>query len=78
MPRDYSALDLIRFLTKFGYSITRQKGSHIRITKNSKKGDHHITISNHDPLKIGTLSSILTAVANELEMNKSELIEKLK
>lgn len=77
LPRDISGAALIQKLAKFGYHPTRQKGSHIRLSKISENGEHNITIPNHNPLKIGTLSSIITNIANELEISKSELLEKL-
>ncbi|NYE57789.1 putative RNA binding protein YcfA (HicA-like mRNA interferase family) [Carboxydothermus ferrireducens DSM 11255] len=36
--------------------VTRQTGSHIRLTT-TLKGEHHVTIPLHDPLKIGTLNN---------------------
>ncbi|WP_179414333.1 type II toxin-antitoxin system HicA family toxin [Mucilaginibacter sp. E4BP6] len=76
-PRNLSAYDLIKVLLKYGYQVTRQKGSHIRLTLHSEKGDHHVTIPNHDPLKLGTLSSILTDVAEYLNVDKEEILSKL-
>jgi len=76
LPRDIDALQLIKSLTKFGYEPTRQSGSHIRLTT-QQNGQHHITIPNHDPLKIGTLNAILTEVAQHLSVSKQELIERL-
>jgi len=32
LPRDVSGHDLARALGKYGYEITRQKGSHMRLT----------------------------------------------
>jgi len=32
LPRDISSKELIKLLKKFDYQITRQKGSHIRVT----------------------------------------------
>lgn len=76
LPRDVSGQDLIRYLKKFGYEVTRQSGSHIRLTT-AKQGEHHITIPNHNPLKIGTLSSILTDIANHFNLSKDQLIMEL-
>lgn len=59
-----------------GYAIDRQKGSHIRLTT-KLNGEHHITIPNHAPLKIGTLSSILTEIAMLLGKSKEEIIKEL-
>ena len=76
LPRDIDSQQLIKSLNKFGYEPTRQSGSHIRLTT-QQKGQHHITIPNHDPLKIGTLNAILTEVAQHLGVSKQELIERL-
>jgi predicted RNA binding protein YcfA (HicA-like mRNA interferase family) len=76
LPRDISGQDLVRYLKMYGYELTRQSGSHLRLTTN-KNGEHHITIPNHDPLKIGTLSSILTDVAIHFNLTKDQLIKEL-
>lgn len=73
-PRNLSSQDLIKILAKHGYQVTRQKGSHIRLTETSDKGEHHITVPNHDPLKLGTLSSILNDVATHLGIDKNDLL----
>jgi len=77
VPRDISAEQLIKSLTKLGYQITRQKGSHIRLTTLINSEEHHITIPNHSPVKIGTLNKILKDIAEYNSLSKEELIEKL-
>ena len=57
------------------YEVSRQKGSHIRLSK--KDGSHHITVPNHDPIKIGTLNSILNDLSKHLNIEKENLFEKL-
>jgi predicted RNA binding protein YcfA (HicA-like mRNA interferase family) len=76
LPRNTSSQELIKSLQKLGYFISRQKGSHIRLTTNSN-GEHHITIPNHNPVKIGTLSSIIGDVASHFKQTKEEIAEKL-
>jgi predicted RNA binding protein YcfA (HicA-like mRNA interferase family) len=76
VPRDLSSTQLIRLLSNFGYEITRQTGSHIRLTTQSN-GQHHITISAHNPLKIGTLNAILRSVAEHLGLTKDEFSEQM-
>ena len=76
LPRDVSGADLAKALKVLGYVITRQTGSHIRLTT-QEHHEHHITIPNHDPLRIGTLAGILAAVAEHFEINRDELVEKL-
>lgn len=74
VPRDLSGADLIRALGKLGYEQTRQRGSHVRLTRSSADGDNHITIPLHTPLRVGTLNSILTDVATHLGKSKEEVI----
>ncbi len=76
MPRDLDGEKLAGILNSFGYNITRQTGSHVRLTT-EVKGIHHITIPNHNPLKIGTLNSILMDVAQHHDITKEDLIRKL-
>ncbi len=76
IPRNIDAQQLIKALHKYGYEPTRQTGSHIRLTT-LQNGQHHITIPNHDPLRIGTLNAILTDVAQHLGISKQEVVEKL-
>jgi len=77
LPRDVSGTDLVKALRSFGYEVTRQTGSHIRLTT-SEKGEHHITIPNHDPVRIGTLASILDDVAEHRSMDRENLLKLLK
>jgi predicted RNA binding protein YcfA (HicA-like mRNA interferase family) len=57
-----------------GYVITRQKGSHIRLTT-LEPSENHITIPQHTPLKVGTLSAILSDIADHLSIEREELME---
>ena len=76
IPRDIAGYELIKIIGKFGYQITRQTGSHIRLTT-TENGIHHITVPNHSPLRIGTLSNILSDIGEHLQISKMELLEKL-
>jgi len=76
LPRDVSGDELAQILSRIGYRITRQTGSHIRLTTEIQ-GQHHVTIPNHKSLRIGTLSAIISNVANHVGKNKSDLIEEL-
>lgn len=73
IPRDITGYELSKSLRIFEYEITRQTGSHIRLTT-SLKGVHHITIPNHNPIKIGTLSAILNDISDHFEISKEEII----
>ena len=63
LPRDISGNELAVKLEKYGYRITRQSGSHLRLTT-IENGEHHITIPIHKDLPVGLLSSILSNVSD--------------
>ena len=77
LPRDISGEQLVKLLKKYGYQISRQTGSHIRLTSIIKGAEHHITIPRHKPLKIGTLNDILNDIAAYLEMDRKSLVIEL-
>ena len=76
LPRDLSSARLAKALTRVGYSITHQTGSHLRLTTASPS-EHHVTIPAHDPLKVGTLAAILADVAAHQEISRDELLDRL-
>jgi predicted RNA binding protein YcfA (HicA-like mRNA interferase family) len=76
VPRDLSGADLVKRLGRLGYEVTRQSGSHIRLTSRIC-GEHHVTIPNHDLLRIGTLAAILDGVAAHHGMTRDELLQRL-
>jgi predicted RNA binding protein YcfA (HicA-like mRNA interferase family) len=75
IPRNLSGSDLIKILAKFGYEVTRQKGSHIRLSRTADNTTHHVSVPNHDPLKLGTLSAILSDVASHLQISRDDLLK---
>jgi predicted RNA binding protein YcfA (HicA-like mRNA interferase family) len=76
LPRDISGLELARLLKKLGYQITRQTGSHLRLTT-TENGQHHITVPNHNPIKVGTLAGILSEVASHFQTARDEIAQLL-
>ena len=76
LPRDISGADLIKALRALDYAVTRQKGSHIRLTT-QRDGEHHETIPAHSPLKLGTLHGILQGVAEHHKLTLDELLTTL-
>lgn len=77
LPRDVSGERLAALLGRHGYEISRQTGSHMRLTSTFHGRAHHITIPRHAVLRVGTLSAILAEVAAYLELSREELLEKL-
>ncbi len=64
LPRDVSGRDLVRSLSVFGYEVTRQTGSHIRLTT-------------HDPIRIGTLAGIVAEVARHFDLDREQVARRL-
>ena len=76
LPRDLSGPQLAQLLSHYGYAITRQSGSHLRLTS-TNQGEHHITIPNHESLRVGTLAGILADVAAHFKVSRDEVVSKL-
>ena len=77
LPRDMGGEELAALLGRYGYNITRQTGSHMRLTSTSKGSEHHISIPRHKPLRVGTLSSVMSEIAGYLEIERQKLVREL-
>ena len=77
LPRDMAGDELAALLGRYGYKVTRQAGSHMRLTSTLKGSEHHITIPKHKPLRVGTLSNIVNEIAAYLEIERQKLTEQL-
>lgn len=49
----------------------------MRLTSRLKGAEHHVTIPAHNPLRIGTLSQILSDVSAYLQMDREALLKSL-
>ena len=58
---------LIRALQRGGWTVVRQKGSHIRLHKHTENEVLKITVPAHNPIKRSTLSHILKQARISLE-----------
>jgi predicted RNA binding protein YcfA (HicA-like mRNA interferase family) len=77
LPRDLAATDLEKALRRaFGYQFTRQSGSHRRLATQTG-GEHHLTIPAHNPLKPGTLRTILGEVAAHHRLTVDNVLQQL-
>ena len=74
LPRDLSGKDLVKALSSLNYEVTRQTGSHIRLTT-KLNGEHNITVPAHDPIKVGTLNAILKEIGKHHNLNRTEIIK---
>jgi predicted RNA binding protein YcfA (HicA-like mRNA interferase family) len=76
IPRNVSGSSLVKQLRFLGHTVVRQDGSHIRLTT-QHQGQHHVTIPNHSPITLGTLSGILKALAAHHDLSVDELLYRL-
>ena len=76
LQRNVSGVDLVKALRVSGYEISRQTGSHIRLTT-AENGTHHVTIPNHNPLRIGTFAAILDDIAEHFKISPQEILTKI-
>lgn len=76
LPRDLGGDQLAVLLSRYGYEVTRQTGSHMRLTT-TQEGEHHVTIPRHASLRVGTLSAVLGDVAEHLSISRQALLEAL-
>jgi len=77
IPRDLSGTHLADVLCrKWGYRKVHQAGSHM-ILETSEPFHQRIAIPDHHPLRLGTLSSILRAVARHKGVTRDAIIAEL-
>lgn len=76
LPRDLTGRELAGQLRRYGYEVTRQTGSHIRLTTRHG-GEHHVTVPDHSPLRVGTLAAIVADVAAHLGTDRESLMREL-
>ncbi|MGH8651759.1 MAG: type II toxin-antitoxin system HicA family toxin [Gammaproteobacteria bacterium] len=76
LSRNLSGADFIKRLERLWYRVTRQTGSHIRLTCDQPE-THHITVPNHDALRIGTLAAIVADVGAHHHLDRDDLVNKL-
>jgi predicted RNA binding protein YcfA (HicA-like mRNA interferase family) len=74
LPRDVSGARLAEHLCRhWQYNKVHQVGSHI-ILETAEPAHHRIAIPDHNPLRIGTLSSILRSVAAHKGVSREAIV----
>jgi predicted RNA binding protein YcfA (HicA-like mRNA interferase family) len=80
MPKlpEVSGTHLVKVLLSLGYTVVRQRGSHIRMKKSTTSGEHAVTVPEHKVIAKGTLNDIINKVSLWNNISKDELINSLK
>ena len=68
-----SGVEVVKMLGKFGFSVTRQSGSHIILIKEVLEGKRTVVVPKHRELAKGTLLSIIS----QSGLSKEEFLKKL-
>jgi predicted RNA binding protein YcfA (HicA-like mRNA interferase family) len=77
LPRNASGQQVIAALERsFGYRVVHREGSHIILQTNDPRR-HRVTGPDHKTLRVGTLNSILRAVAAAQGLSKGDIAERL-
>jgi predicted RNA binding protein YcfA (HicA-like mRNA interferase family) len=69
---------LVKVLLSLGYVVIRQRGSHVRLKKDTTLGVHSVTVPEHKVIARGTLNDIISKVGLWNNISKDEFIKKLK
>jgi predicted RNA binding protein YcfA (HicA-like mRNA interferase family) len=78
VPRDLSGAQLVKVLCRdWDYRQVHQEGSHI-ILQTGTPGHQRLSVPNHHPLRVGTLNSILKAVATHKGVDRQTLLDALR
>ena len=74
IPRDLSGREIVKALCKhWDYRQVHQEGSHI-ILQTDTPSHQRIPVPDHNPVRIGTLNSILRLVATHKSVTKQEVL----
>jgi predicted RNA binding protein YcfA (HicA-like mRNA interferase family) len=77
IPRDLSGSELVKMLSKnWGCVKVNQEGSHI-ILQTETPSRQRISVPDHNPVRVGTLNSILRMVSRHKNVDKGRHPKKL-
>lgn len=74
MPKRYPAKEIIHTLERAGFEHISQRGSHIKLRKQTPSGKLTVIIPNYKEIAAGVFSSIL----RQAKMSKEEFLKLLK
>ncbi len=73
IPRDVDGKKIVKLLIRLGYKVENRRGSHTKL----KRINHSISIPEHKPLKIGTLSNILKDISHNNDISMDDIVNML-
>ena len=77
LPRGVDGATLVKLLVRhYGYRRVNQVGSHIILETNTPRS-HRVAVPNHSPVRVGTLNSILRAVAAVQGIDREDILDHL-
>jgi len=77
IPRDLSGAQLVKILCRdWNYRLVHQEGSHI-ILETDTPSHQRISVPNHNPIRVGTLNSIVRAISLHKRIDRQQLLENL-
>ena len=77
LPRDASGQDVVKVLCRdWEYHIVHQVGSHI-ILQTESPTPHRLSVPNHNPIRTGTLNSLVRDVARHKNVNRQKILQSL-
>ena len=78
LPRNLSGNDLAGLLRRhYGYQFIRQRGSHMTLTTAIRDTKHSVTIPRHRQVNVGTLSAIVSNIAEHFGLTQDEVRQAL-
>lgn len=66
-----SGKDIVKILTAFGFELTKQKGSHMKLKRVVYGNTETLIVQNHKVIPVGTLKSIFNQTSKYI--SKEEL-----
>jgi predicted RNA binding protein YcfA (HicA-like mRNA interferase family) len=78
IPRDLSGAQLVKALCRdWNYHVIHQEGSHI-ILQTDTPSHQRLSVPNHNPIRVGTLNSIVRVISAHKGMERQKLLDGLR
>jgi predicted RNA binding protein YcfA (HicA-like mRNA interferase family) len=70
-----SGADIVRVLHHLGYSFFHQRGSHIKMYKETEMGKQIVIVPNHKEIRPRTFNDIISIITAQKNLTKEEVID---